>query len=205
MKDGFLYIVGRLRGYEPALFTTALFDEELDAAIAELSLEVRTGTGTEGETARSFWDAVIAGLHLWNESLDASHEISQQIRHETGSYWHGIMHRMEGDYPNAKYWFQQVGKHPVFERLQSVKSGVLQLSDIEQIRTAELRLCLQQMSLQTAWDPHLFVDAVQAAVTSDREVKAERMLRALQKQEIIFLLEYSYRNACGGNFLESIH
>lgn len=52
---------------------------------------------------------VSAGLLLWNGDLDASHTISQHIEDITGSYWHGIMHRMEPDYSNAKYWFRKVG------------------------------------------------------------------------------------------------
>lgn len=201
-EDGFLHIVERLRNHEPALFTTSVWDEELDSNIAELSAE--SLDAGKGETEHSFVLAVKAGLYVWNESLARSHELSQQLHHASGSYWHGIMHRMEGDYPNAKYWFEQVGNHPVFERLQSAKASALKPQEIDQIRTSELRLCLQQLALQGAWDPYLFVYAVQAAVTSGRETKAERMLRALQKQEIIFLLEHSYRNACGGNFLESI-
>lgn len=204
MKDDFLHIVERLRSHEPALFTTEVWDEELNTAIAELAVEALVQDRAVGEAERSFGHAVKAGLHLWNENLNGSHEHAQQVGHGTGSYWHGIMHRMEGDYPNAKYWLNQTGDHPVFERLQSVKAAVLLQHEIEQIRTSELRLCLQQLALQSAWDPQLFVDAVQAAVTSDREVKAERMLRTLQKQELIFLLEYSYRNACGGNFFETI-
>ncbi len=53
-----------------------------------------------------------AGLWLYVDELDRSHTLSQGIDNETGSFWHGIMHRREGDFGNSHYWFNRVGKHP---------------------------------------------------------------------------------------------
>jgi hypothetical protein len=58
-------------------------------------------------------EAVLAGLWLLAGDLDRSHAFSQEIPTPTGSFWHGIMHRREGDYENAKYWFRRVGRHPL--------------------------------------------------------------------------------------------
>lgn len=60
-----------------------------------------------------------AALWLYIDELDASHVISQSIETATGSYWHGIMHRREGDFSNSHYWFRRVGKHPVIAQLGS--------------------------------------------------------------------------------------
>ena len=57
--------------------------------------------------------ALVAALWLYVDELDRSHVISQQISDATGSFWHGIMHRREGDFSNSHYWFRQVGAHPV--------------------------------------------------------------------------------------------
>ena len=46
-----------------------------------------------------------SGLWLLHNYLDESHQISQEISSATGSFWHGIMHRREADFSNAKYWF----------------------------------------------------------------------------------------------------
>ncbi len=64
----------------------------------------------QGELAES-------ALWLLAGDLDRSHEISQRIDTREGAFWHGIMHRREGDFWNAKYWFRKVGNHPVFVQL----------------------------------------------------------------------------------------
>jgi len=56
--------------------------------------------------------ALSAALWLYVDELDLSHEISQSINGATGSFWHGIMHRREGDFGNSHYWMTRVGKHP---------------------------------------------------------------------------------------------
>lgn len=58
-----------------------------------------------------------SALWLLAGELDRSHTISQAFESSEGSFWHGIMHRREGDYGNAKYWFRRTGTHPVHEEL----------------------------------------------------------------------------------------
>lgn len=54
-----------------------------------------------------------------------SHAVSQDLKTREGSYWHAIYHRLEPDDWNAKYWFRQVGAHPIASRLrdQSIATG----------------------------------------------------------------------------------
>lgn len=54
-----------------------------------------------------------AGLWLLAGELNRSHELSQSLDNSDGSFWHGIMHRREGDFWNAKYWFRRTRNHPV--------------------------------------------------------------------------------------------
>ena len=60
---------------------------------------------------------VKAALYLKHGFLDESHRISQQVATSNGSYWHGIMHRHEGDLGNSRYWYARVGQHPVLEAI----------------------------------------------------------------------------------------
>ena len=76
---------------------------------------------------------LVAGLWLYVDELDESHKVSQRLDDETGSYWHGIMHRREGDFSNSHYWFGRVGEHPA---IAMVEGG---------------------------YDPHVLIDKVEAA------------------------------------------
>ncbi len=58
-----------------------------------------------------------AGLWLYVDELDRSHRISQRIDTPTGSYWHAIMHRLEGDFSNSHYWLRKTGRHPAMDEV----------------------------------------------------------------------------------------
>ena len=116
--------------------------------------------------SRDFARCVHAGLYLYYSALDESHSISQRIHTTSGSYWHGIMHRMEGDWSNAKYWFRRVGNHPVLDQL-----------------AAELGL---------AWDPFEFIDSCRAAEGGSG---GGSRLRARQLREWLLLMRYCHRRA----------
>ena len=51
----------------------------------------------------------LSALWLFQDFLEESHRLSQSIHTSAGSYLHGIMHRREGDFSNAKYWFDKAG------------------------------------------------------------------------------------------------
>ena len=68
--------------------------------------------GVVGNEAISVNQPLVAALWLYIDELDRSHRVSQGIEDQTGSFWHGIMHRREGDFSNSHYWFRKVGRHP---------------------------------------------------------------------------------------------
>ena len=68
-------------------------------------------------------DGCLAGLWLLHGFLDESHDISQSLKTSEGSFWHGIMHRIERDFWNSKYWYRQVGSHQVIETMATRDSS----------------------------------------------------------------------------------
>lgn len=100
---------------------------------------------------RSAATACLAGLWLWNDWLEESHAVSQGIDTPEGSWWHAIMHRREGDFSNAKYWFRRVGDHALFPRLASVAAGIASEAGPLDPRHAWI-------TAGARWDPLRFVD-----------------------------------------------
>ena len=111
----------------------------------------------------------LSAIWLLYDFLDESHTISQGIETIEGSFWHGIMHRREGDFSNAKYWFRKVGEHPVYGLLEGEGAN--------------------------AWDPYDFVDACQSALRTGGD-EADRY-QQLQKREWELLFDFCYRQALG--------
>lgn len=69
-------------------------------------------------------EAAHAGLWMYFGFFDESHSIAQDLKTAEGSYWHGILHRMEPDAWNAGYWFGRVGQHPVFPAVNAAAKAL---------------------------------------------------------------------------------
>lgn len=107
----------------------------------------------------------LSGLLLLHNFLELSHSISQEIHTCEGSFWHGIMHRLEGDFWNSKYWYRKVGPHPVFA----------------------------EMSDDGVWDPFEFVDQCEQAQQAGGSVAEQVQQTAVAEWKTLF--EYCFRNA----------
>ena len=55
---------------------------------------------------------VRGGLLYAVDGIHEAHTIFQDAKGDLGSYWHGMMHRREGDFDNARYWFRRSGTRP---------------------------------------------------------------------------------------------
>ncbi|MEO1236913.1 MAG: hypothetical protein AAFX76_09020 [Planctomycetota bacterium] len=62
---------------------------------------------------------LVSGLWLYVDDLDRAHAACQALETPTGSYWHGVVHRREGDFSNACYWFGRAGEHPAMDAVDA--------------------------------------------------------------------------------------
>jgi hypothetical protein len=137
-------------------------------------------------TSQPMAEAVKAGLCMAFDAWEEAHVIAQDLDTVEGSYWHGIVHRREPDAGNAKYWFRQVGQHPVFEQLGS-----------EETREALASTTAFDFIVQLgSWEANRFIDLCMECETGQRpELKAE--LQMLQMKELELLLTHCIQSAIG--------
>jgi hypothetical protein len=157
--------------------------EEVHAQLSQLTIDNAFASRTIVD--RDMAKCCLSGIWLLHNYLDESHTISQDIQSNSGSYWHGIMHRREPDYANAKYWFRRVGAHAIFDPLcVAVKYRV---------QSMHVGADADFLASQARWDPFRFVDLCQSAsgATSDNV----ELCRAVAQMEWELLFDYCFRQA----------
>ena len=135
---------------------------------------------------RTMAEGCRSAVWLYHDYLDTSHTISQQLDTGTGSYWHGIMHRREPDYPNSKYWFRRIGDHAIYPALKEEAAAIASRTDRLPEETAFL-------TTQSSWDPNTFIDLCEAANAG--RIPAEDLCHRIQQREWDLLFDYPFHHA----------
>lgn len=149
---------------------------EWPSRLRDASDEALTG-GAEVKDARML-SLVRGALLCAADALDPAHRIFQDEPGNLGSYWHGIMHRREADFDNARYWFRRAGRLPSFQKMHTAAQ--------EDSPT---------MAQQATWDPYLFTGLCEQVKFGAEELRAECV--ALQAAEFKVLFDYCWRQALG--------
>lgn len=136
--------------------------------------------------------AVQAGLFQMLDYLDESHELSQSVegrgRHRGGDYWHAINHRREPDDANSKYWFRQVGSHPIFAELALRAHDVLKRE-----LSADSNKWIKRLGVPDKWDPFAFVDLCSECRHTNSSL--DHAARRIQFEEMLLLMDQTLRDA----------
>jgi hypothetical protein len=160
-------LLGKLTPSEP-------LDRDLVRKIREADDATLVGEKQIGKAGA--FALVRGGLLYALDALEPAHVIFQEAHGDLGSYWHGMMHRREADFDNARYWFRRAGVLPFFDRLHSAASEVS-----------------PDMARQSNWDPYLFTGQCEQARHGAEELVGE--MRNLQRIEFDAIFDYCWRQS----------
>lgn len=105
-------------------------------------------------------DAALALALLWHDHFDDAHQLCQAHEgHADCDYMHAVLHRREGDFANAKYWFAEVGAHPLDLPLAQAAQTLGRADLLDRGR----------------WRPAAMVDACAAALGGDQVARSSLM------------------------------
>jgi hypothetical protein len=108
-------------------------------------------------------------LLLTAGDLERAHILVQEASTADGTYIHGIVHRTEGDFDNARYWFRRTPVHPAAAEIYRRAAA----------NSPKVASC-------TTWDPVWVTDWVETS----KRAGADEELRAVLTIEAEVLLEH---------------
>lgn len=142
--------------------------------LAELNAQLDTILSAP-ELDRRYCDLARAAVLLWHDHFEPAHQLAQDVENADGSLLHGILHRREPDFSNARYWFRRVGpNHPSFECVVGkVKVALMGIRS---------ELIARQLIPNDRWQPLGFLEFIEAAQRHN-DPAYDILLRRIQAAE----------------------
>ena len=103
--------------------------------------------------------------------IEPAHEIVQNGSTPIASYLHGVVHRLEADYWNSKYWFRQVKDDRLLQSLSNAIVAKVAVDGLSEIATS-----LKVIS-GTTYSPVEFVSAHERLSKLEDQVSSHAMER----------------------------
>ena len=157
-----------------------------------------------GSGRQDLGQLVLAGLHQKNDDLEAAHALCVEAGRDSdlpeASYWHGMVHRREGDFEGARRWFRKTTNLEVLPGICGstvvLLQRVMQMPEYGSARELALRL-MQQLHSEGTWDPCHFLGLCEACI-GDGTAEERRLLEEVQEIEFRALFDRSFQLASQG-------
>lgn len=135
-------------------------------------LDYRTQIQDEIAGSRLAADSLVTAM-LWIRVgiIEPAHEIVQNGSTPIASYLHGVVHRLEADYWNSKYWFRQVKDDRLLQSLSNAIVAKVAVDGLSEIATS-----LKVIS-GTTYSPVEFVSAHERLSKLEDQVSSHAMER----------------------------
>lgn len=177
MENRYSDLVNRLLGFMDEDLFKKLTPSEPVGGYGGNFMRIREASDADlsgGKEATPLFPLVRAGLFYAHDALPEAHRIVQDLPGDLAAYWHGMLHRREADFDNARYWFRRAGVLPHFAKLHAV--------------TSEFS---PDMARQTSWEPYLFTGLCEQARYGD-ETHSKTLVQ-LQRAEFDVTFNYTWR------------
>ncbi|MGL4514807.1 MAG: hypothetical protein ACRCT8_17090 [Lacipirellulaceae bacterium] len=151
-----------------------------DAAATLRQFDLAAAFSPKRVANREAADCCLAAAWLAHGELDEAHALAQAHEGPVAAYWHGVVHRREGDFGNAEYWFDRAGEAPW--------GALLATAALTDPATASL-------GARGQWDARGFVALCRTAVRGDATLIAP--CESLQLAEWRAAFDGCFRAAAG--------